>query len=199
MRAHLGHAVRDASEQRDQRAWRDRLGLGPASAVVAVERTAELNAGCEVTERHVELPGELEKDRLERFASMEMVVRIEVGRIPADESPELLELPPDVSGRVRVPVCAGPTAEPAEPAPLNRQVRVEPKRQFRPASTVTGGFDRGCTLDHEARARDDAAFVRFDDAAVDAPARSEVVGIDNDPLHRQLQPFLKRLPPSPIV
>jgi hypothetical protein len=52
-------------------------------------------------------------------------------------------------------------------------------------------LDRRSPVDHQARARDDAAFMRLDHAAVDAAAVAEVVGI-----HYEIALASHNCPPS---
>ena len=47
----------------------------------------------EVPDRHAELPAELERKRASRLASMHMLMRVEVARVPPGHAPEALELP----------------------------------------------------------------------------------------------------------
>jgi hypothetical protein len=47
-------------------------------------------------------------------------------------------------------------------------------------ASIARCLDRSRLVDHEARARDDAALVGLDDAAVDASAEAEVIGVDYD-------------------
>src|SRR2546425_3881378 len=59
------------------------------------------------------------------------------------------------------------------------QVHVEPYAQPTAAPRIPRGFVSRRPPDHEARAGDDAALVRLDDAPVHTEALAEVIGIDD--------------------
>ena len=56
---------------------------------------------------------------------------------------------------------------------------MESEAQLGSAARVRGRLLRSRLIDHQARTGDDSVFVRFDDAAIDASAVAEVVGVDD--------------------
>ena len=111
---------------------------------------------------------------------MAMVMGVEVGRIATDDRSKAFELLGDVVRHQSAEPSARPDERPWPPpdAPVAK-LDVQPHRKVRVPAGVVCCVDRGRTIDHEARARDDAAFVRFDYPTCDAAAIPEVVRIDD--------------------
>ena len=108
-------------------------------------------------------------------------------RIAADERAETLELMPKICADTRRSRAAVERTAP-RPGDARDTPRVELEMQADSelwvalARTPPPRPPPGL-LDHQARARDDAVFVRLDHAAVDAAAVAEVVGVDNQVAH----------------
>src|ERR1043166_5332576 len=97
---------------------------------------------------------------------------VEMGGRAADEAAEFGQLASDLG--------------PHSPRVLGRNNRVEwdpfvmAIDPFALLASVGGGGGGGGLADHEARAGDNTSFRSFDDAAIDAVAQTEVIGIDDE-------------------
>src|SRR5437870_3869931 len=93
--------------------------------------------------------------------------------------------PRDSSSGIRVRRSRGGTR--ARSPPLVQvarvQLQVEPEAQTGVLVRERGRLDARWPVHEQARARQDSVVMRLDNAAVDAAARTEVVPVDDEPLH----------------
>src|SRR5438034_2096182 len=100
-----------------------------------------------------------------------IVVRVHVGRERPGELPEPRQLALALGGD---PLCL---------RVARVQLQVEADAHMGVLARERGRRSARRPVDEEARARQDPVAVRLDDAAVDSVARTEVVPVDDEPLH----------------
>jgi hypothetical protein len=113
---------------------------------------------------------------------MDVLVRVDVGRVPADELPEGGKLTSQLVRHrrdiVRRNYFVHRHPGSAAVGPLS-EIEVQTEAEITVLSAVGGSLARGRPAYHEAGARNDAVFVGFDDALVHAETPAEVVGVDD--------------------
>ena len=115
--------------------------------------------------------GHVSERRQQMLVVVDVVMRVDVGRQPAGQLDESLELPLDLALADGAPSDVGITT--CRPTPELRMLGAE-ARCLRARRRVH----------HHARAGQDSPPVSLDDAEVDAVARTEVVPVDDQALHR---------------
>src|SRR5207244_2381433 len=164
----LGHALPHLGVQQAQQALDpDLLGVRSA-APLTVERPEVADDGVTPHGR-TSLPGEGEHVRQDARVVVHGVVGVHVGRAVPGELLETRHLALALDGHfVRV---------------AGVQLQVEADAQTGVLARESGRVDARRPVHEQARARQDPVAVRLDDAAIDAAARTEVVPVDDEPLH----------------
>ncbi len=146
--------------------------------------------GADVSDAGAELPGgdsDLRCDRFDRgshrLVAMEVLVGVEMGRVPADEVTERGQLGGDgVPHRHRV-VRVDDDVRGLPPAvavlPL-AEIDVEAEREVGSLARIAGGLGSRRPANHQARARDHAVLVRTDDPPIDTAAAAEIVRVHDE-------------------
>jgi len=119
--------------------------------------------------RHSHAPAPGDQGREDLGVAMQVVVRVHVCRRGADELHESRVLALDLGSNVFGTDCI--------------QLQVEPKAEFGAPSRERDRLLARRSVHHQARARDHAAEMRLDDAAVDSSADPEVICCDDEPFH----------------
>src|SRR5688500_5375198 len=178
MAAELDDVVPQLLQQPDQRLGRDGVGIRTAVPRVSVEVATEADLRIDASERDAESVGGVHEDRSESGRPVDMMMRVEMRRVTADQAPKALELPFERRrgvfrrDRSRLP------SPPAKPwTPRGSELDVEPDREPCLFARVRGGLGGRARVHHQARTRDDPVLMRLDDPPVDALAEAEVVGV----------------------
>src|SRR4051794_8926124 len=79
MAGELGHTSWQRAKKSHEGICAEQLRVRLAFPILAVERSAVGNDRAEVTERHVQLPRNIDQNRANRLRSMDVLVRIEMG------------------------------------------------------------------------------------------------------------------------
>jgi hypothetical protein len=118
-----------------------------------------------------------------------VLMGVEVSRVPSGERPEAVDLAAEIGfgslSDCRRRACRSPAWDATDPptSDLGVQTDAEP----RSPSRLRDGLDRARPLDHEAAIRHDAFIVCAQDSTVDATAVAEVVGVDEQISHFQVE------------
>ena len=170
MARELGHALSNLGVQHAQQALDpDLLGVGGA-APAAVEFPEVAGPGV-TPHRRADSLGEREHVRQHVWVAVHVVVGVHMGRAFPSQLPELRQLALALSGD-------SPLVQVARV-----QLQVEPEAQTGVLARERGRLDARWPVHEQARARQDSVVVRLDNAAVDPAARTEVVPVDDEPLH----------------
>ena len=143
MATELGDPLGQLGEQPQQVVHGDPFRIALADPVLPVEVAAVADARGELAHRQAECLAACGEDAPQRLAPVHVVVRVEVGRRPAEEPGELGELSIHLRGHpggitlVYALVHRAPAV--VEPPPLG-QVDVQPDTEVRPTQRVGRGL-----------------------------------------------------------
>ena len=125
-------------------------------------------------QRQTLLPRQVQKIGERPQIAMHVVVGIEMGSRAAEQLFEPSQLRVQSSAEpTRIGVCAQFASD----------IGVQAHAQTRRAAAQLRCLPAGRRVHQQARARQDAALVRFDDAAIDPAARAKVIGVDDQIFH----------------
>ena len=157
------------AEQLEQERGADSFELDDPAPGLGVER-AEVGDAPIAAERNPERRHQRRERR--QAAEVDVVMGVDVRRIRSGQLTEPLEL-----GRERARDVAGLVD-------LGAVLDVmQADRQRRMLARQPGGVRGRGTVDHQARAGEDAADMRLDDPRVDSGRQTEVVRVDDQPAH----------------
>ena len=97
MTTQLDHVGGELLEDADECGGSDRLGVGSARPVLAVELPDERDLRIEVPKRDPEVVRDRLEDRAKRIDAVSMLMRVEMRGIPSHKSTKPFELRTDVS------------------------------------------------------------------------------------------------------
>ena len=184
MTAQLGHAVGHGISQKLDQAGHTNVSEIRHALPLTVEIGNVTNLG-EVTNQQVLLLRDGEALGKHLGPPVHVVVRIEVRRRGAHQ---ILE-PRQLTAQSRADLVRG--------AGIKFGVQANP--QARSLAGHPRGFNARWTIDEEARAREDTVSVGFQNAAVDAAARTKIVPVDNQVLHVLLEAAESRVEPATVT
>src|SRR5262245_1391404 len=168
MAAELGRAFTDLAVEHPLQA-RDADLLGVRLAAPAPVELREVVNPAVLAKRQAGLPRQLEEVREQPRIPVPVVMHVEMARRAAHQLVEARELAPERCG----------------PAVLDRvHVEVQAHAERGRGACQPGRLLAPGGIDHQARAAQDPVPMGFEDAAVDPPARAEVVAVHDQALHR---------------
>jgi hypothetical protein len=149
---------------------------------LAIERPTVTDARREVPYRRFEAATPIEHDLQHRRIAMDVLVRVEVGWIAANEPTKRFDLAIHFSDDGRGIACGNNLVK-SRPAVVSAspfaEIDVKSDAQSGACTSIGGRFCRRRPSHHQARARYDAVLVSFDHALVNARRLAKVIGIDD--------------------
>jgi hypothetical protein len=165
----------------DQGVDRDALWVSVALVGLPVEVPAIDHSGVCASEHNAQLFGRTGHHAQNRLGTMNVLMRVQMGRIAAHQLPEGFQLPGNLPGN-RGRVTNGNHLIHRPPRLINEHPLTQINVKSNGQSGMAPGIGR-CRLglrgaDHQAGARDDPLLMRPDDSTIHSPTEPKVIGVD---------------------